>query len=239
MIKSVMAPRGTRSTLSYRAISYDTRTQKHVIRRLDNQSRMAVIHDSGLRDIVHKLRSQCPAYEYRFLTRRPNVRWTDARRREPRDLYTCKVHAPGTTIGTRPMGYTNSYVGAKILNVCTRIRFTRHSGHVQYNQKQESVRSYKSLIGSLQDPTIRIHHTEPLLDSYRYLYPNLNNHNISELLFITSIFIINYYYELPSVPLNCLGHFEFKLKQISTKIYAQISTISYAKYSNKKRNSVL
>ena len=27
------------------------------------------------------------------------------------------------------------------------------------------------------------------------------------------------------MPLNCLGHFEFKLKQIATKIYAQIYDI--------------
>ena len=48
---------------------------------------MAVIHDSGLRDIVHKLRASAQLTIH-IPHGSPNVRWTDARLREPLIYFT-------------------------------------------------------------------------------------------------------------------------------------------------------
>ena len=77
-----------------------------VIRRLYNRSRMSVLHDSGLRDIVHKLGASAQL-TIQIPHGRPNyVGHTQDDVNCHVELYTCKVHVHGTTICTRQMGTT-------------------------------------------------------------------------------------------------------------------------------------
>ena len=98
-----------------------------------------------------------PSLQYRFHTERPNVRWTDARRRKPRIPF---IHVMCTRL-EQPSArdrwdtYTNSYVRGKILNVstCTKIHKILRSCVVHLE-----VGTRKILQRSLQDPKIQRSH---------------------------------------------------------------------------------